>query len=74
MRLYQAEMVSLNMGKVFKISKKTKPQQVDAWLASLPASKSATSGAKKFNAKEFAGKLNKKWDGLSIQKEMRNEW
>jgi hypothetical protein len=60
---------------VFRITKKTTKKQMDEWLASLPPSKVIFANAKRFDAKKFAGKLKKKnWDGLKIQKEMRNEW
>lgn len=62
------------MGKVFKITKKTKVTELNSWLASLPPSKIKYSGAKKFNARLFFGKLKNGWDGQTIQKEMRNEW
>jgi hypothetical protein len=58
---------------VFKITKKTTREELNAWFANLPPSKVNHLNAKPFNATKFSGKLKRKLDGLAIQKKLRNE-
>lgn len=59
---------------VFKITKKTTREELNAWFASLPPSKVNHLNARPFNAAKFNGKLKRKPDGLAIQKKLRDEW
>jgi hypothetical protein len=59
---------------VFRITKKTTRKQLDEWLASLPPSKVMHLPGKPFDATKYYGKLKRNLDGLTLQKQFRNEW
>ena len=59
---------------IFRVTKKTTPEDLNNWLKSLPPSKIEHVKGKPFTASRFSGRLNKEIDGLKMQKKLRDEW